>query len=49
MFECIPSQTFEKKITIFLYIMLEYNLSKILLKKNYFISFYKVGDWNIFV
>jgi hypothetical protein len=29
--------------------MLEYNLGKIFLKKNYFISFYKVGDWNIFV
>jgi hypothetical protein len=28
--------------------MLEYNLSKIFLKNN-FISFYKVGDWNIFM
>ncbi len=29
--------------------MLDYNLGKIFLKKNYFISFFKVGDWNIFV
>jgi len=29
--------------------MLEYTLGKILNKKNYFISFYKGKDWNIFV
>jgi hypothetical protein len=28
--------------------MLEYNLNKTL-EKNYFISFYKVGYWNIFM
>jgi hypothetical protein len=28
--------------------MLEYNVSKISFK-NYFTSFYKVGDWSIFV
>ncbi len=28
--------------------MLEYNLGN-LLERNYFISFYKVGDWSIFV
>jgi hypothetical protein len=33
---------------MFLYIMLKYNLSKILGKKK-FISFYKMGDWSIFV
>jgi hypothetical protein len=29
--------------------MLEYTLGKILKLKNYFISFYKGKDWNIFV
>ncbi len=33
---------------IFLRILLEYNLGK-RLEKNKFISFYKVGDWSIFV
>jgi hypothetical protein len=33
---------------MFLHIMLKYNLSK-KLKKNCFISFYKLGGWNIFV
>jgi hypothetical protein len=28
--------------------MLKYNLNNIL-RENYFISFYKMGDWNIFV
>ncbi len=28
MFECIPCQTFQKKFTIFLYIMLKYNRGK---------------------
>jgi hypothetical protein len=32
---------------IFAYIMLEYNFGKTLEKK--FISFYKIGDWNIFM
>jgi hypothetical protein len=43
-----PTSNFWKKITILLYIMLEYNLNKILGKKK-IISFYKVGDWRIFV
>jgi hypothetical protein len=34
---------------MFLHIMLEYNITKILEKKNCFISFYKVGDWSILV
>jgi hypothetical protein len=33
---------------MFLHIMLEYKLGKIL-KKIILISFYKVGDWSIFV
>jgi hypothetical protein len=33
---------------MFLYIMLEYNLSKIYIFKNY-IPFYKAKYWNIFV
>jgi hypothetical protein len=48
MFECIPPQTFQKNFIIFLHIMLKYNISKIL-EKNYFISFYKVGDWSLFM
>jgi hypothetical protein len=47
MFECILFQSFES-ITIFLHIMLEYNLGE-RLKENYLSSFYKVGDWSIFV
>jgi len=39
---------FQKIFTIFLHIMLEYNLGK-KLEKNNFISFYKVGDYSIFV
>ncbi len=48
MFECIPLQPFEKQFTIFLHIMLEYNLGKRLEKKK-FISIYKMGDWSIFM
>jgi hypothetical protein len=29
--------------------MLKYNVGKKIRKKNYFISCYKMGDWNIFV
>ncbi len=29
--------------------MLEYTVNKIAKEKNYFISFYKGEDWNIFV
>jgi hypothetical protein len=47
MFECIPPQTFER-FTIFLHIILEYNLGK-RLKKKHFISSYKMEDWSIFV
>jgi hypothetical protein len=42
------TSNFWKNFIIFLHIMLKYNLKNIL-KKNYFISFYKVRGWNIFV
>jgi hypothetical protein len=42
------TSNFWKSFTIFLHIMLDITLGKIL-EKNYFISFYKVGDWSIFV
>jgi hypothetical protein len=42
------TSNFWKNFTIVLHITLKYNLGKIL-KNNYFISFYKVGDWSIFV
>jgi len=43
-----PTLNFRKIFTIFLHIMLEYNLYKRFFKK-YFISFYIVKDWNIFM
>jgi hypothetical protein len=42
-----PTSNIWKNFTIFLHIMLEYNLDKILRKK--FISFYKVKDLIVFV
>jgi hypothetical protein len=44
-----PIPNFWKNFITFLNIMLEYTLGKILKLKNYFISFYKGKDWNIFV
>jgi hypothetical protein len=44
-----PTSNLQKIFTIFFNIMLEYNLGKILEKRNYFISFYKVKDYSIFV
>jgi hypothetical protein len=48
MFWVYPTLNFRKIFTIFLHIMLEYNLYKRFFKK-YFISFYIVKDWNIFM
>jgi hypothetical protein len=40
--------SYQKIFTVFLYLMLQYNVGKSL-EKNYFISFYKMEDRNIFV
>ncbi len=37
-FECIPTQTFERISQYILHIMLKYNLGKILIKNNFLIK-----------
>jgi hypothetical protein len=48
MLQCITSQTFERISHYFCTLCYNITYAKYL-KRNYFISFYKVGDWNVFL